>query len=478
MAEVAVIGAGVGGLTAAVDLAGRGHHVTVFEAHDEVGGKLGRVVVDGVEGDTGPSVLTLPDVFDDLFRTVGTCLRDEVELVAHDALADLRWPDGCRLVVHRDPAHTLASVRDTLGADAATELAAFLTYAEGIWDAAAPAFVLGDAPDLSTALTMGLRSLGRVRRIDPMRTMLGGIRHHVSEPHLQDMLARYATYNGSDPRQAPATLNCIAHVELGLGCYGVRGGMYELARALERVATRLGARFELGTPVRGLKRRGGGLTVVHDHGGSDFDAVVANADVAHVFGDLIDNPNHQDAPPSMSGWTALVRTPRQTRLPHGVIFPNRYLAEFEDIFDRGIVPADPTVYVCAQEPSHGREGWSDDELLFVMANAPATSEDRGSDLQQLRDAVLEKLAAVEWATQAEVVWERTPRGLADAFPGTHGAIYGGSSNSRFAAFKRPQNRVSSIPGLYLASGSAHPGGGVPLCALSGRAAARAVAEDT
>ena len=478
MAEVAVIGSGVGGLSAAIDLAGQGHAVTVFEARHEVGGKIGRWVVDGVEGDTGPSVLTMPEVFDDLFCSVGTSLAAEIELLVHDELAELRWPDGCRLVVHHTPEATIESVRDTLGDAAAGELAAFLDYAAGIWDAAAPAFVLGDAPDVTTALSMGLRSLGKVRRIDPMRTMLGGIQHRVREPHLRDLLARYATYNGSDPRRAPATLNCIAHVELSLGCYGVRGGMYEIARAMERVATRLGVEFVFDTPVRELLQRTRGLSVVHDHGVADFDAVVANADVAHVFGDLIDNPSYEPSPPSMSGWTALVRTPRRDRLPHGVVFPRNYLAEFDNIFDRGTVPDDPTVYVCAQEPSHHRGGWPEDELLFVMANAPATSEDRGSDLDELRARVLAKLSAVEWVSSPEVVWERTPQGLAEAFPGTHGAIYGASSNSKLAAFRRPANRVASVPGLYLASGSAHPGGGVPLCALSGRAAARAVSEDT
>lgn len=476
MAEVAVVGAGVGGLSAAIDLSRRGHAVTVYEAGAEVGGKIGRVLIDGVEADTGPSVLTMPEVFDELFRAAGSSLEDEVELVTHDALADLRWPDGCRLVLHHAPEASHASIAATLGSDAADQFAAFLRYAASIWEEAAPAFVLGDAPTFGTAITLGLRNLRALHRIDPMRTMLAAIHHHVTEPHLRDLLARYATYNGSDPREAPATLNCIAHVELSLGCFGVRGGMYELARAMERVARRHAVAFQLSMPVRVIRREGDRFAIVTDATTATYDSVIANADAAHVFGSLIDNPAHTAAPPSMSGWTALVRTPRRERLAHGVLFPQRYLTEFEHIFDDQRAPADPTVYVCAQEVAHQRSGGRDHELLFCMANAPATAEGT-TDEDQLRDAVIHKLRAAEWIVDEEIVWERGPHDLAAQYPGTHGAIYGGSSNSRFAAFRRPANRVASIPGLYLASGSAHPGGGVPLCALSGRAAARALHDD-
>lgn len=478
VADIAVIGAGVGGLTAAIELAVAGHRVAVFEALGEVGGKLGRVVIDGVEADTGPSVLTMPEVFDELFRRAGTSLEAELSLVAHDALGDLQWPDGTRLVVHREAGATVESVRGTLGADAAGELAAFLRYAQRIWDAAAPAFVYGDAPTLSTAMLLGVRAPMAMGQIDALRSMQAGIERHVREPHLRDLLARYATYNGSDPRRAPATLNCIAHVELTLGCYGVQGGMYELARALERVAQRQGVTIHVGTPVRGIVTRDGGVDGV-DAGNrlQRFDGVVANADAAHVFGELLQG-EPPDTEPSMSGWTALVRTSRKPRLSHGVLFPGRYAAEFEDIFDLGIAPRDPTVYVCAQEVAHGRQGAADAELLFCMANAPAVSRDRGTDIDALRGAVLHKLRAAGWIdASATVVWERAPAGLAAQFPGTDGAIYGASSNSRFAAFRRPANRVAGTRGLYLASGSAHPGGGVPLCALSGRAAARAAAAD-
>jgi 1-hydroxycarotenoid 3,4-desaturase len=222
------------------------------------------------------------------------------------------------------------------------------------------------------------------------------------------------------------------------------------------------------------------------------EAVVANADVAHVAGALLP-PSARAAvdgsgEPSMSGYTAVVRARRRTgdaaRVAHTVLFPARpYTEEFADIFDRDRPPAEPTVYLCAQEPCHGRAGWPEHEPVFVMANAPpepAEGRPRRDPAiwAALRDRLLARAAGAGLLDAGDsVVWERTPAGLAERFPGTRGAIYGTSSNGMMAAFQRPANRVAGLPGLYLASGSAHPGGGMPLCVLSGRRAAECALED-
>jgi phytoene dehydrogenase-like protein len=155
--------------------------------------------------------------------------------------------------------------------------------------------------------------------------------------------------------------------------------------------------------------------------------------------------------------------------------------EFADIFDRGIPPAEPTVYLCAQEACHGRTGWDSDEPLFVMANAPAepAAGPRGAEAwSRLRDTVMWRLRTAGLVAEHDApAWERTPTDLATEFPGSRGSIYGAASNSPLAAFRRPPNRVAGVRGLYLASGSAHPGGGVPLCVLSGEAAAGALLAD-
>ena len=489
MADVVVVGAGVGGLSAAVHLAARGLKVEVLEASDRPGGKLGIHVVDGVEVGTGPSVLTLPDTLDRALRAAGTSLEAELTLRAPEPAFRYLYPDGTALDVYPDPERTLASVEGTLGPEAAGELASFLAYAGRIWDAAAPHFVYGPTPSLGSLAGLGPGALASLLRIDPLRRMWGAIRGRVRSPHLRTLLARYATYNGSDVRRAPATLNCIAHVELSLGGYGVEGGMYGIARALERAAERLGVEFRYGTRVVRLTERSGGGWSVDTADGGVFlaRAVVANADAAHVLGDLL--PRSRGRPStgdrSMSGWTGIVRARRRTgaeaRVAHTVLFPERYLEEFADVFDRDRPPAEPTVYLCAQEACHGRAGWAEDEPVFVMANAPAEPAGGRRDpavWEALRATVLRRLErAGLCAPGDELVWERTPGGLADAFPGSRGSIYGAASNSPFAAFRRPANRIPGARGVYLASGSAHPGGGVPLCILSGEAAARALLAD-
>jgi 1-hydroxycarotenoid 3,4-desaturase len=316
--------------------------------------------------------------------------------------------------------------------------------------------------------------------------MWGSIKRRVKSPHLRMLLARYATYNGSDVRSAPATLGCISHVELAMGGFGVRGGMYELVRTLVRAAKRAGVQLQCGSPVKRIRVEAGAVTGVQLAGAFiPARTVVANANVAAtatLLGSVVDHQIRSQQTPSMSGFNSIVRARHsQTRAPHTVLFPKDYLEEFADIFDRDQPPQDPTVYVCAQQRCHARAGWSDSEPLFLMANAPAEPAGRARTdgvwqalelrvMQRLRDA---NLLSAGYRT----LWRRSPTELAARFPGSRGALYGSASNNSAAAFQRPANRVSAVRGLYLASGSAHPGGGIPLAALSGLAAARALSVD-
>jgi phytoene desaturase len=458
----------------------------VFEASAALGGKAGHVVLDGgVTVDTGPSLVTLPEVFRALFADLGASLDDHVTLLPLEPAFRYLWPDGTRLDLHRDVSASIEAVRSSLGGAAAQEFADFLTYAARIYTHAAPPFLYGAAPSASTLAALGVGALGALAHIDPLRTMDGGIRAHVRSPHLIQLFQRFATYNGSDPRRAPATLNLIPHVEIGQGGWGVRGGIHMLVRALAGQLERLGVTLRTGAAVQSVRTSGRRVCgVVVDHAEVPCDAVVCNADPALLAERLLPHRatrafGRQD--PSMSGWTAVVRTRRQARAAHTVLFPTDYSQEFADIFDRTRPPQQPAVYLCSQEQAHGCAGWADSEPVFVMANAPAEPASGSSDpdlYRQLKETVLSRARGAGLIDpDCEVAWERTPTQLAGAFPGSRGAIYGSSSNGRFAAFSRPPNRVSGVPGLYLASGGAHPGGGLPLCVLSGRRAAEAAWSD-
>jgi 1-hydroxycarotenoid 3,4-desaturase len=482
LAEAVVIGAGIGGLSAAIALAGRGVRVTVIEAAPTIGGKAGEVVVDGVGFDTGPSVLTLVDLLRDLLAGVGVALDDVLTLRRPEPAFRYLWPDGAALDVHQELGATELSVRAAFGPRAAAEFVAFMEYSRRIWEAAAPYFVLAQAPSLPSVASLGVAGLRAASRIDPFRTMRQAIEAQVRDPHLRDLFLRFATYNGSDPSRAPATLNCIAHVEMGLGAYGVQGGMRRLPEALAAVAAGLGVTIRTGEAVTGLTVDAGGIAGVQV--GDEVlatRAVVVNADVAHLIDALLPrSARHGLSSPkvlSTSGWTAVLRVPRRERAPHTALFPDVYDHEFRDLFDRARPPVQPTVYLCAQAAAHGRATWPDAEPLFVMANAPA--EPAGGPTPAptwaaLREVVIARMVAAGLCDpEPEIVWERTPGGLARDFPGSRGALYGAASNSMFSAFQRPPNAVPRVPGLFLASGSAHPGGGVPLCVQSGRLAATA-----
>ncbi len=473
MADVIVVGAGLGGLSAAIALAAAGRKVRVLEALDRPGGKAGVVTVDGASFDTGPSVLTLPDVFASLLALAGMKLEDHARLRSPSPAFRYAWADGAALDVHPSVDGTLDAVREAFGASAEAEFSSYLAYAKGLWERGAERFVRGPAP--SAHLLLSPRNLFALASLDPFTTLQATIDARVREPHLRSLLLRYATYNGSDPRRTPGTLGCIAHVELGLGGFGVEGGIGALVDALALAAARLGVELSCGTPVRKIAIVAGRVVGVEvDHGQIATETVIVNADAA--AGLVPASPARER---STSGWTCVVRATRRPRVAHAVVFPADYDAEFVDLFDRRRVPADPTVYACAQGVAHGRPGWDDGEPVFLMANAPAEGPEPTSAAvwSTLRGKVLARAVAAGLVDAGDpVVWERTATDLAARFPGTSGAIYGPASHGAMSAFQRSANRTR-VRGLYLASGSAHPGGGMPLCALSGRAAANAVLED-
>ena len=488
--KVVVVGAGLGGLAAAIGAAAAGFSVEVVEAAPTAGGKVGTVTLEGVEVDTGPSVLTLPEVLDRLLARAGLRREDHLVLRAPRPSFRYLYPDGVALDVYPAAEETLASVDRALGSRARDELAGFLVYAARIWNVSERAFVRGDRPGWRTLFDQPLGDWARVFDIDPLRTMDAAIAARVRDPHLRTLLRRYATYNGSDVRRAPAALNCIAHVELALGGYGVEGGVARIAEVLEAAARRIGVGFRFGAPVAAVTGSPAGVDGVELASGTwiPADAVIWNGEVGALYAAAAATGLRTSAaslaPDSTSGWTGILRARRRTgaraRVAHTVLFPADYTAEFADLFDRHRPPADPTVYLCAQEVCHGRPGWPEDEPVFALINAPAEADPTAprTDPAAVAHTVLDRLLAADLVGPDDGwVWSRTPAQLAVRFPGSGGSLYGRASNSRTAGFRRPANRIEGARGLYVAGGTAHPGGGMPLVMLSGEAAVRALVAD-
>lgn len=479
--RVVVIGAGVGGLAAAARLAAAGHGVTVCEQAEEIGGKLGRLQLAGATFDTGPSVLTMPHLLAEVFEATGAPLESVLDIVPVEPMTTYRFADGTRVAIARDAAATAAALDGALGAGAGDGWQAVLARGERIWDAVYADVLerpLRGVADLAR-LSVRLRDLATIA---PHRTLRDLGREHLDDPRLRMLLDRYATYTGSDPRRAPAALAVIPHVEQAHGVWYVRGGLYQIAQALAERARERGAVVRTSAPVREVEVAGGRVTAVVLDGGERLPAraVVANADATHLYRDLVRDrragPARRrlaQAPRSSSGFVMLlvVRGRTEGLGHHTVLFPAGYDAEFDALFGPRPRPVEhPALYVCA--PRDPRVTPAGHEALFVLANAPRNDQvdwDAAGVAEGYADRLVELLAdrGVDVRDRVLARAVLTPADLERRTRAVGGAIYGTSSNGLRAAFLRPANR-SPVPGLFLAGGSAHPGGGLPLVLLSAR----------
>ena len=493
MARVVVVGAGVGGLSVAARLAKKGHQVQVLERADTIGGKLGQYSRDGFVFDTGPSLLTLPAVYRDTFRKSGRPLESVLELVGVDPAFGYRFADGTAVTLpNASRMGTRNALDDALGGDAGSQWSRLLERAGQIWEVTRGPFLESPLEGPRTLARLS-RNLDHVRIVAPWQTLRGIGRQYLSDPRLQTMLDRYATYSGSDPRRAPGVLSTIPYVEQTFGAWHVPGGLRNLGEALhERVLLRK-AEVRTGAEVVEVLLDGGRAAGVRLADGERVpaDVVVANADASVVFGRLLPRSvgdgvrrSIAKAGLSFSGFVLLLAlrgtTPGMTH--HTVLFPADYDDEFDSLFGTSRRPArpipDPAVYVCnpddPQMRPEGHEAW------FVLVNASRQRDPDGPEEQPgtidwtapgvaegYADHVLDVMAARGLDVRDRLLWRvvRTPADLAAETGAPGGAIYGTSSNSQRAAFLRPANR-SPVPGLYLVGGSSHPGGGLPLVGLS------------
>ncbi|WP_285547994.1 phytoene desaturase family protein [Actinoplanes regularis] len=466
MSEIVVIGAGVGGMAAAVRLAEAGHRVTVHEQSGDVGGKLAGYERDGFRFDTGPSLLTLPDVFAEL----GLDLRPE----PLDPVVRHFFPDGTILDSSADHQVFLERVAAAFGAEAARDWARFWHRAERIWHASWESVLR--RPVTAASLARLSWRLGDLAAIAPGRSLRSLGRHYLHDRRLRMLLDRYATYAGADPRRAPAALAAIPYAELAFGGWYLPGGLVTIADSLRSRCADSGVRIELRSPVAKIAadRRVRGVHLA-DGTFVRADVVVSNVDAVTLYRDLLPRPRSLAglADRSLAGFVLLlgVRGETPELAHHNVFFPRDYDAEFDAVFGgpgRRARPAgDPTVFVTrAADPAvrpAGHEAW------FVLVNAAS----QGTGWTQVdwrrpglagayRDRILDVLAARGLDVRDRLVFAevRTPAALAEATGTPGGAIYGTAGG-----LLRPANR-GPVEGLFLVGGSAHPGGGLPMVALS------------
>jgi len=511
--HVIIVGGGVGGLAAAVRLAAVGVRVTLLEKNARVGGKLNlwvaphpnRPAERPFRFDTGPSLLTMPFVFDQLFEAAGTKLSDHLHVLRLDPIARYVWPDGSTFEARA----RVEDVEDELKRFAPQDLRGWQQFArrgKEIWDLAAGMFLFNAPEQLLRGKTdpksragAGLAMLTVPLRIGMFAQFNRLVNQHVSNRKLREILYQYATYSGASPFKAPATLACIPHAEFEFGGWYIEGGMYRLAEALERLARSLGAEIHTNAPVsriliedRGHKAHATGVRLEN---GEQIraDAVVANSDVVYTYRNLIDSSNRikyndntlDKLEPGGSGMVLMlgVEGTYPQLAHHNKLMPIDYRSDLKAMFERQCVPEDPCIYVCAStrtDPSQAPDGC---ENLFVLASAPALGAkiDWGIESHRYRDQLVRTLETRFGLKNLNdrIVVERclTPVDLQDLYNANRGTIYGIGSNSRRTAFLRPPNRDRDVKSLYFAGGATHPGGGLPLVALSGKIVSEMVLED-
>jgi len=493
--HIAVIGTGIGGLSAALRLAHSGAQVSVFERHATPGGKMRTLPSVAGPVDAGPTVLTMKPVFEQLFADVGAQLEDHVTLLREPLLARHFWRDGTSLDLMADPEASLENVGTAFGPRAAQEFTHFCARATALFAAFDAPMMRTQAPSLAALTATVLRNPRLIPKMAPHQSLAQMLRAQFSEPKLAQLFARYATYVGGIPQTAPAILCLIWEAERR-GVWHVQGGMHRLALAIEALARQKGATFHYDAPVTRIEMAEGRPCAIHTQaihtqaGRVAVDAVLFNGDpralATGLLGDdLVPAVGKQAVGPrslSAQVQTFAARTDFDLAA-HNVFFADDPAQEYRPL-SKGQLQTDPTLYICAQDRFGGAQP-TGPERFEIILNAPP-APDSGPDptaptpqeSTQCQTLIFNRLAGfgLHFSPAPDITTLTGPAGFNALFPASNGSLYGRSPAGMMAAFSRPTARTK-IPGLYLAGGGAHPGAGVPMATLSAAHAAEAMIKD-
>ena len=466
-------------MAAAIRLAIKGFEVEVFEANKHAGGKLHSFEKGGYRFDGGPSLFTMSQFVEELFRLAGKNPANYFRYIELEEACHYFWEDGHELRAYSDP-DRFAGEAERIFRVPKQEVLEYFDHAKNIYEHSGKIFLEQSLHRMSTWLsTDTLRSLVKIRQYDLFKTMNRANKIRLGEPHLVQLFNRFVTYNGSDPYRAPGILNVIPWLEHGFGTFFPEGGMRSIPDALLRLARELGVVFHFGSPVDRIEVKGQKATGVVVSGElKPYDVIVSNADVWFTYRQLLPGSkapervlNQERSSSALVFYWGVKKSFPHLGL-HNIFFGQHYKQEFETMFRQQSVASDPTVYVNISSKHERTDAPGNCENWFVMVNVPS---DQGQDWQAIRKRVrpdvIGKLSRMlrtdlEKLIEVEHVWD--PKGIEADTRSYQGALYGTSSNDALAAFLRHPNFSSKIKNLYFCGGSVHPGGGIPLCLLSAK----------
>ena len=494
MAKISVVGAGIGGMSAAARLAKQGHQVTVFENSDQSGGKCRTEWFGDYAFDTGPSLLTLPAVFRDLFLKTGKRIEHVLEISPVDPAFNYNFADGSKVTFpNLSNPKTYLEIEKSFGISASNSWRQIIERSEKMWEASRYSFIESELTSI-WPLLLRRNLINQINQISPFTSLRSLSEKLNLDPHLKMIIDRYATYTGSDPRSAPAVLLTIAFVESTFGAWHIKGGIGQLSIALEQRCRDLGVDFQFKSLVTKIlvERNKVEGVVLSDGKIIKSDLVVSNSDAEYTFNSLIGNEvssargerrKLKSATKSLAGFSLLLGLDNSKSKPvdaehHNVYFPENYDLEFDQIFTQKVPVTDPTIYLCAPKDSSMVKG-ADKEAWFVLVNAPRHEPESGWDWkdggQEYAQKIISKMddLGLNVTNRLDFMEYRTPADLENYAMAPGGSIYGTSSNSPVSAFLRARNR-SKVKGLFCVGGSAHPGGGLPLVGISAEIVAKAI----
>jgi phytoene desaturase len=476
-----IIGAGIAGIAAAIRLAVKGYTVEVFEANSYPGGKLSEFEQEGYRFDAGPSLFTMPQYVDELFMLAGKKPTDYFKYQKLDSVCHYFFNDGTRVTAYADP-EQLANEIDKQTGEPAASLKSYAQNSKRIYEITNHVFLEQSLHRLKTYLSLNtVKSILRLFQIDAFRSMNQANRSFFKDKRLVQFFNRYATYNGSNPYQAPATLNVIPHLEQHFGAYFPEGGMYNITQSLVKLAEDLGVTFNYNTTVEEIvleKQKAAGVKVAGEFMAADV--VISNMDVWFTYRKLLSKHpeifpekilKQERSSSALIFYWGIQKQFAELDL-HNIFFSADYEAEFNAIWKQKTIYHDPTVYLNISSKFKANDAPPGCENWFVMINVPANNgQDWDALIADARRNIIKKLSDQLGEDISPLIVNESildPRSIESRTSSYQGSLYGTSSNSQFAAFLRHANRSAKIKNLCFCGGSVHPGGGIPLALLSAK----------
>ena len=485
MKKALIIGSGIGGIALSIRLSRIGYKVKVFESNSFPGGKIHSIKKNGFRFDAGPSLFTMPEYVDELFKICNENPRDYFNYKKKQIGCKYFWEDGKKLIAYGDKSKFTTEVENKLGVPEDV-LINYFERAKTKFDKTAPLFLNKSLHKVKTYLSRdAINAILSFNKYDFFKSLNEINEQQLKEPHLVQLFNRFATYIGSDPFQTSGMMTLIQHLEQHFGTFVPIKGMVSITESLVSLAKRQGVKFIFNSYVDNILLENNSAKGITSLGKNYLsDVVISNMDINPTYNLLLSKfkmPKRiANNKPSSSAlifyWGISKKFPNLDL--HNIFFSGNYKEEFEQIFKNQNISDDPTIYINITSKDVKKDAPKNCENWFVMINCPYDSgQDWDLIVDRVRKIIKKKISRILGEDISKnIVTEEilTPKIIQNKTKSHLGALYGPSSNSRISAFLRHSNFSKKINNLFFCGGSVHPGGGIPICLLSAKITAELI----